>query len=51
MDNYKKLYFYLFNRLTDLSKEIAIVQNTVEEMFLTIQDSESTKNETESEDK
>ncbi len=34
MEDYKELYLYLFNRLTDLSQEIAKVQNTVEEMLL-----------------
>ncbi len=49
MDNYKELYFYLFNRLTDLSKEIAHVQKTVEEMFLATQDLPKTEIELESE--
>ncbi len=34
MEEYKQLYYYLFNRLSQLSEEIAKIQNSVEEMFL-----------------
>ncbi len=40
MESYKELYFYLFNRLTDLNEEIAKVQKTVEEMLLSHQENE-----------
>lgn len=34
MADYKKLYFMLFNKLTDLSEEIATIQQQAEELYL-----------------
>lgn len=33
-ETYKKLYYYAFNRLTDLQKEIEHLQAELEEMYL-----------------
>ena len=31
---YKKLYYHAFNRLTDLTKEIQLLQSELEELYL-----------------
>ena len=34
MENYKEMYFKLFNKLTDFSRQIEEIQRETEEMFL-----------------
>ncbi|MEG2191830.1 MAG: hypothetical protein RRX95_00930 [Oscillospiraceae bacterium] len=34
MENYEELYFFLFNRLTDLTAQIQDIQRLAEEIFL-----------------
>lgn len=34
MENYKKLYFYMFNHYTDLIEDMKKIQQQAEEMYL-----------------
>ena len=34
MDDYKGIYYKLFNRITDIINELKVVQQETEEMFL-----------------
>lgn len=34
MDDYKELYFYLFNRITDLNEKLMEIQRKSEEMYI-----------------
>lgn len=34
MDNYNEIYYYLFNRITDLIEEMKIIQQFAEELFI-----------------
>lgn len=45
MDNYKDLYYLLFNRITDIIEEMKSIQQLSEEMFITLQ--ENTADDTE----
>ena len=38
MDNYNEIYYYLFNRITDLIEEMKSIQQFAEEMFITFTD-------------
>ena len=38
MDNYNEIYYYLFNRITDLIEEMKSIQQIAEEMFRTYAD-------------
>ena len=38
MDNYNEIYYYLFNRITDLIEEMKSIQQFAEEMFITYAD-------------
>ena len=48
MDNYKDLYYLLFNRVSDIIEQLKIIQQISEEMFITFPESEtqSTKSNT-----
>lgn len=48
MDNYKDLYYLLFNRITDIIEEMKSIQQLSEEMFITLQENtaENTENTT-----
>ena len=35
MDNYNEIYYYLFNRITDLIEEMKSIQQFAEELFIT----------------
>ena len=37
--NYKKLYFYLFNRITDIENRLKEMQSAREEMYINIGES------------
>ena len=34
MDNYNEIYYYLFNRITDLIEEMKSIQQFAEELFI-----------------
>ena len=34
MENYSKMYYYLFNRITDLIEQMKVIQQEAEEMYL-----------------
>lgn len=34
MNDYKELYFYLFNRITDMSEALMEIQKKCEEMYI-----------------
>ena len=41
MDNYNEIYYYLFNRITDLIEEMKSIQQFAEEMFITYENTEN----------
>ena len=44
MDNYNEIYYYLFNRITDLIEEMKSIQQLTEEMFITYDDEHPNSN-------
>ncbi|MBR6609336.1 MAG: hypothetical protein IKK99_03865 [Oscillospiraceae bacterium] len=41
MENYKDLYYLLFNRVTDIIRQLKSIQQVSEEMFITFTESEA----------
>ena len=39
--NYEKMYFYLFNKITDIENRLREMQSVCEEMYVNIGESES----------
>lgn len=46
MDDYKDLYYLLFNRITDIIEEMKSIQQLSEEMFITLQENTADNTET-----
>lgn len=46
MDNYEKLYYMLFNRITDIIEELKTIQQISEEMFITSPKAQKNNTET-----
>ena len=46
MDDYKDLYYLLFNRITDIIEEMKSIQQLSEEMFITSQENTADNTET-----
>ena len=44
MDNYNEIYYYLFNRITDLIEEMKSIQQYAEKMFITYTDEHTDSN-------
>ena len=40
MDNYEKMYYLLFNRITDIIEQLKSIQQISEEMFITYTENE-----------
>ncbi|MBQ6849812.1 MAG: hypothetical protein IJN77_02100 [Oscillospiraceae bacterium] len=41
MENYKDLYYLLFNRVTDIIRQLKSIQQVSEEMFITFTESDT----------
>ena len=46
MDNYKDLYYLLFNRVSDIIEQLKIIQQISEEMFITFPETQNNNTET-----
>lgn len=46
MEDYKDLYYLLFNRITDIIEEMKSIQQLSEEMFITSQQTQQNNTET-----
>ncbi|MBP0980558.1 MAG: hypothetical protein J6Q18_03240 [Oscillospiraceae bacterium] len=38
MENYKELYYFLFNQITDIIEQLKSIQQQSEEMFITFEE-------------
>ncbi len=43
MENYKEIYLILFNRITDIIKELEDIQKSVEEKFINYDEEKDVK--------
>lgn len=46
MDNYKDLYYLLFNRVSDIIEQLKNIQQISEEMFITFPETQQNNTET-----